>query len=342
MSSRILVTGGAGFIGSNLAGYYLEKGAKVTLYDNLSRPGVSANLDWLQNSPKKQNLTLIEEDIRNFDALSAAVKNQDVIFHEAGQTAVTTSILKPRDDFEVNAQGSFNLLEAVRQNNPEAVVFYASTNKVYGDLKNFELTEAESRYIPVGKNKAVSETQPLDFHSPYGCSKGSADQYFLDYARSYNLKTIVFRQSCIYGEHQFGVEDQGWVAHFAAQVLKGLPLTIFGNGKQVRDLLYIGDLLDAYDKALENIKVTAGMAYNIGGGIENQGSLLEVIDILKELNQKEIEVSFAAERIGDQKYYVSDTANALKDFNWKPETGINTGIERLYRWLSQNLPSFSA
>jgi len=272
---KILITGGAGFIGSNLAAHYLRLGHDVTLYDNLSRKNVQENIAWLESINKAQ-LTVLEKDVRDFDSLKTAVKGMEVIFHEAGQTAVTTSLVDPRHDFEVNAWGSFNVLEAVRTENPSAIVFFASTNKVYGGLPDVKLALQGDRYVST-EIDGISEARPLDFHSPYGCSKGTADQYIRDYSRSYNLKTVVFRQSCIYGEHQFGVEDQGWVAHFAAQTIKNLPISIFGDGKQVRDLLFIDDLVRGYDQALQNIAKTSGEVFNMGGGVANTASLIEVI-----------------------------------------------------------------
>ncbi len=329
---NILITGGAGFIGSNLAAYYLKQGNRVTLYDNLSRNHVRENIAWLETI-NKANLSVIEKDVRDSDSLNAAIKSQDVIFHEAGQTAVTTSLVDPRHDFEVNAWGTFNLLEAVRQHNPSAIVFFASTNKVYGGLPDVKLALQGERYVAT-EIRGVSEARPLDFHSPYGCSKGTADQYIHDYSRSYGLKTVVFRQSCIYGEHQFGVEDQGWVAHFAAQAIKNAPISIFGDGKQVRDLLSIDDLVQGYDQALQQIDKTAGDVFNMGGGMDNTASLIEVIHQLETLSGHSIPLSFTAERVGDQKYYVSDVAKAKQIFGWEPTINVTTGVSRLYTWLS--------
>ena len=332
---KILITGGAGFIGTNLADHYLSLGHHVTIYDNLSRPGVTANLDWIKSTHNQSHLGVIVADILDTKSLKQAVINQDIIFHQAGQTAVTTSLANPIQDFKVNAEGSFNLLEAIRLYNPKAKAIFASTNKVYGDLKELTYQEEASRYVC--KPQSISESQNLDFHSPYGCSKGAADQYFLDYARSYNLNTIVFRQSCIYGEHQLGVVDQGWVAHFALQAINKQPLQIFGTGKQVRDILYINDLVQAYDLAISNINATRANAYNIGGGFDNSVSLIEVIQLLEsELNSK-IDLSFAKERIGDQKYYVSDTSKASHDFSWSPHTKVSTGLKQLITWLNKSI-----
>ncbi len=327
----ILITGGAGFIGTNLADYYL-KDNHVIILDNLSRPHVEDNLSWLQSQPYQANLEFVHADVRDAQALEKVVSQSHTIFHEAGQTAVTTSLVNPSEDFSVNALGSLTLLESVRLNNPSASVIFASTNKVYGNLDSFTLAEREKRYEATG-TQAVSESQPLDFHSPYGCSKGSADQYVRDYARSFGLKTVVFRQSCIYGVHQMGVEDQGWVAHFAAKAIKHEPITIFGNGKQVRDLLYIGDLVRAYDLAVKSIDQVSGEIYNIGGGINNAFSLLEVIAFLEVALGYKLEISFSPERVGDQKYYVSDFSKATKDFNWQASTEFESGLNNLIAWL---------
>ena len=332
---KILITGGAGFIGSNLAAHYLKQNHSVTLYDNLSRKNVTENIAWLK-SINATHLSVIEQDVRDFASLSEAVKDKEVIFHEAGQTAVTTSLVDPRHDFEVNALGTFNLMEAVRLHNPGAITFFASTNKVYGGCGDVELELQGNRYVAT-KIAGISEKYHLDFHSPYGCSKGTADQYIHDYSRSYNLKTVVFRQSCIYGEHQFGVEDQGWVAHFAAQTIKNSPITIFGDGKQVRDLLFIDDLVHGYDSALQQIDKTAGDVFNMGGGVNNTASLIEVIDQLKQLSNHDIPLTFTDARVGDQKYYVSDVTKAKQVFEWEPKIDVATGVSRLYAWLSEFL-----
>jgi CDP-paratose 2-epimerase len=330
---NILITGGAGFIGSNLAAHHLKKGDKVTLYDNLSRPGVEQNLDWLLTL--KGKLVHINADINDVATLNIAVKKQHRIYHEAGQTAVTTSLTNPVHDFQVNALGTFNVVEAVRTQNPKATLIYASTNKVYGSLPGWQFKQGKTRYVPT-KQAAVSETEPLDFHSPYGCSKGAGDQYVRDYARSYGLKTVVFRQSCIYGEHQLGVEDQGWLAHFAAQAIKGLPITIFGDGKQVRDVLYIGDLVEAYELAATHIDTTAGHIYNLGGGVDHTLSLLELIALLKK-RLGPVSVTMSKPRVGDQLYYVSNLAKAKHDFHWVPKISVETGVDRLVTWLQTAL-----
>lgn len=329
----ILITGGAGFIGINLSKHYL-KDNHVVIFDNLSRPHVGDNLSWLNKDAHAKNLEFIQADVRDQEALDQAVNRADIIFHEAGQTAVTTSLTQPFEDFSINALGTMRVLESLRLHNPKATLIFASTNKVYGNLEAFNLTQGAKRYEATGIT-AVDESQPLDFHSPYGCSKGSADQYVRDYARSFGLKTIVFRQSCIYGVHQMGVEDQGWVAHFAAKALRREPITIYGDGKQVRDLLYITDLVAAYDQALVSVDTTKGEIYNIGGGVDNAYSLLEVISFLEHALGYAPEITFMPERVGDQKYYVSDVAKAKRDFAWQPTTPFATGLEQLLAWLKE-------
>ncbi|MGH7764562.1 MAG: NAD-dependent epimerase/dehydratase family protein, partial [Candidatus Dormibacteraceae bacterium] len=285
---RVLVTGGAGFLGVNAAAHFIEEGWHVTVLDNLSRPGTERNLKWLLTR-HPADATFIKEDVRNAGALAEHVRNQDAILHLAGQVAVTTSLVDPSTDFDINARGTFNILEAVRLNNREAPLVFASTNKVYGKLEH--------------NNGPCKETQPIDFHSPYGCSKGAADQYVRDYARCFEMNTVVLRQSCVYGAHQYGTEDQGWVAHFVHSILQGRPLTIYGDGTQVRDLLDARDLSKLYALAVDNIQRTHGEIYNVGGGQHNQRNLLEVIDQIGELTHKKPQYTFADWREGDQAYY---------------------------------------
>ena len=314
---RILITGGAGFLGVNAAIHLIKDGWGVTLLDNLSRPGTERNLKWvLTRYPTR--VTFVKEDVRNADALGHHVQNQDAILHLAGQVAVTTSLLDPNTDFDVNARGTLNVLEAVRNHNHDAPVVFASTNKVYGKLDH--------------KDGPCKEIQPLDFHSPYGCSKGAADQYVRDYARVFDMNTVVLRQSCIYGAHQYGTEDQGWVAHFVHSILKDRPLTIYGDGTQVRDLLDARDLSALYATVIDKIGIARGEIYNVGGGSENQRNLLEVIDQIGELTGRKPQFSFADWREGDQKYYVSDIEKARRDLGWEPKVDFDRGLRELIAW----------
>jgi CDP-paratose 2-epimerase len=314
---RLLITGGAGFLGVNAAVHFIKEGWHATLLDNLSRPGTERNLKWLITRHPTRT-TFVKEDVRNASALAGHVRNQDAILHLAGQVAVTTSLVDPGTDFDVNARGTLNVLEAVRLNNREAPLVFASTNKVYGKLEQ--------------NNGACKETQPIDFHSPYGCSKGAADQYVRDYARCFHMNTVVLRQSCIYGAHQYGTEDQGWVAHFVHSILNRRPMTIYGDGLQVRDLLDARDLSAMYAAAIENIDRTRGEIYNVGGGPENQRNLLEVIDQIGELTNRKPEYSFAEWREGDQKYYVSDISKAKSVLDWEPQIGFDRGLKDLIAW----------
>jgi CDP-paratose 2-epimerase len=314
---RVLITGGAGFLGVNAAIHLIKEGWEVTVLDNLSRPGTERNLKWLITR-YPHRVTFVKEDVRNAGALGDHVKNQDAILHLAGQVAVTTSLVEPATDFEVNAFGTFNLLEAVRLHNPEAPFLFSSTNKVYGKLDH--------------NSGPCKESQPIDFHSPYGCSKGAADQYVRDYARCFHMNTVVLRQSCIYGAHQYGTEDQGWVAHFVHSILKDRPLTIFGDGKQVRDLLDARDLSAIYLLAIDHIDQARGEIYNVGGGPENQRNLLEVIDQIGELTNKKPRYRFAGWREGDQNYYVSDIAKAKQVLGWEPHISFDEGLRDLIAW----------
>jgi CDP-paratose 2-epimerase len=341
MKRTILITGGAGFIGSNVANFYIKKGALVVIFDNLSRQGANKNLAWLK---KQGKFLFIKDDIRNYKTLANIFQKYeiDVVFHFAAQVAVTTSVANPQEDFDINALGTFNLLEAIRNFSPKSILLYSSTNKVYGDLGGLDMVEKKLRYGFRGlkfKN-GISENQLLDFHSPYGCSKGAADQYVRDYARIYGLKTIVFRQSCIYGWRQIGLEDQGWVAWFSIRAILGKSVTVYGNGKQVRDVLFIDDLINAYDLAVKNIKKTAGKIYNIGGGAENSLSLLETFLILERLSGKKMNYKFSKWRPGDQKIFVSDNSLAKKDFDWEPKIAVQEGVKKLFNWLKENKKLF--
>src|SRR5229473_7988049 len=316
---RVLITGGAGFLGVNAAVQLIGDGWHVTLLDNLSRPGTERNLKGLITKHPART-TFVKEDVRNASALAPHVKNQDAILHLAGQVAVTTSLVDPITDFEVNAAGTLNLLETARLHNPQAPFVFASTNKVYGKLDR--------------NNVACKESQPIDFHSPYGCSKGAADQYVRDYARCFNMNTVVLRQSCIYGAHQYGTEDQGWVAHFVHSILDDRPLTIYGDGRQVRDLLDVRDLSALYEIAIEDIDKTRGQIYNVGGGEPNQRNLLEVIDQIGELVGKTPQYSFSDWREGDQAYYVSDISKAKQDLAWEPQIAFDRGLKDLVAWAA--------
>src|SRR6266702_408122 len=314
---RVLITGGAGFLGVNAAVHLIERGWRATILDNLSRGGTERNLKWLiTNHPTRT--TFIKEDVRNAPALAEHVRNQDAILHLAAQVAVTTSLADPDTDFDINARGTLNVLEAARKNNPEAPFVFASTNKVYGKLDH--------------NSGPCKETQPRYFHSPYGCSKGTADQYVRDYARCFQMNTVVLRQSCIYGSHQYGTEDQGWVAHFVHSILKDRPLTIYGDGTQVRDLLDARDLSALYATIIDKIGITRGEIYNVGGGPENQRNLLEVIDQIGELTGKKPQFSHSDWREGDQKFYVSDISKARNDLGWAPQVPFERGLRELISW----------
>jgi CDP-paratose 2-epimerase len=274
-------------------------------------------------------------------ALSALVEESEVVFHLAAQVAVTTSVTEPRHDFEVNALGTFNVLEAVRTSASKPIVLYSSTNKVYGKMGELGIVERGGRYAYAAAPYGIPEERPLDFYSPYGCSKGAGDQYVTDYARIYGLRTISFRQSCIYGPRQFGVEDQGWVAWFAIRALENLPVTVYGDGKQVRDVLYIEDLVRAYEAAVAAIEITGGKVYNIGGGPANTLSLLELIDRLEPKFGRRLVYAFEQWRPGDQLIFVSDIRRAKRDFGWEPRVGVEEGLERLVRWVSTNQELFA-
>lgn len=331
----ILITGGAGFIGSNLAHRLLSAGHRVRLLDNLSRSGVERNLRWLIET--HGDMVDIEvPDVRNFSILKQAVKDASQVFHFAAQVAVTSSLSDPIEDFEVNARGTLNLLEAIRNSDNPPQLIFTSTNKVYGTLGDLRFTTGATRYAPVDsfiRERGIAENRPLDFHSPYGCSKGAADQYVIDYARTYHIPALVFRMSCIYGPHQYGNEDQGWVAHFIIRSIAGEPITIYGDGKQVRDILFIEDLVDAFLLAQKHMRRLSGSAFNIGGGPANTISLLELLDLITELHGGELSIQFESWRAADQRYYVADTGKFAESTGWKPKVGVREGVTRLYEWL---------
>ncbi|GAP40832.1 GDP-mannose 4,6-dehydratase [Flexilinea flocculi] len=337
MTQTYFITGGAGFIGSNFVAHLLEKNQNVVIFDNLSRNGSKMNLSWLREQYGQDAFRLIEGDVRDSDALDKAMEKMDVVAHFAGQVAVTTSVMNPKEDFEVNALGTLNVLEAVRKSKNHPIVLYTSTNKVYGGMENVRVIERENDYAYLDFPQGISENQLLDFHSPYGCSKGTGDQYVRDYHRIYGIPTIVFRQSAIYGPHQFGIEDQGWVSWFIIAVLTGKPITIYGNGKQVRDLLYIEDLVRAYSAAIDHPEVSAGKIYNIGGGPENCISIWKDFGpILESLCGHPIEVAYGDWRPGDQAIYISDIRKIKQELGWTPTISAKEGITRLYSWASAN------
>lgn len=338
---NVLITGGAGFIGANAARRYLERGAAVTVVDDLSRPGAGKNLAWLEGNG---NLSFRKLDIRDYPALAAAVAGAgdlDLVLHLAGQVAVTTSVTDPRSDFEVNALGTFNLLEAARAAGVRAPIIFSSTNKVYGGMEDVGVVVRDGRYAYEDLPDGVPECRGLDFHSPYGCSKGAADQYVRDYHRIYGLKTVVFRQSCIYGYRQFGFEDQGWIAWFTIAAQLGKPITVYGDGMQVRDVLFVDDLVDAFDAAAANIDRTAGEVYNIGGGPANVLSLIELLSDIERRLGAPIPAGRDDWRPGDQRVYISDIRKAAADFGWAPRITKSEGLERLYDWVAANRELFS-
>jgi CDP-paratose 2-epimerase len=331
----ILITGGAGFIGSNLADRLAGEGHEILIYDSLSRPGVERNLAWLSMRHGRL-ITHVAGDVRDEDELVRAAADVKAVFHFAAQVAVTTSLVDPREDFDINVRGTINLLDAVRTRRERVPVIFASTNKVYGDLADIEFDTLHDRYAPksFAARRGIDESRPLDFHTPYGCSKGAADQYVLDYARSFGVPTAVFRMSCIYGQRQMGTEDQGWVAHFLIRGLEGKPITIYGDGRQVRDILDVGDAVNAYLAALDNIDRVAGRAFNLGGGPANAVSLLELIDEMRAITGREIHLSFEDWRQGDQRWFVADTTAARATLGLPKARGWRDGVAALAEWLS--------
>jgi CDP-paratose 2-epimerase len=330
MIKKALITGGAGFIGTNLALKLLAEGTKVTIFDNISRKGTKINLELIEKSAPAGNLTVIIQDVRQknvFDKLTST----DAIFHLAGQTAVTTSVVNPGEDLDINILGTFNLLESIRKEKSKAVLIYASTNKVYGSLEYL----AHSVLM-----KGISEETNLDFHSPYGCSKGSAESYVRDYSRIYGINSIVFRQSCIYGTHQMGVEDQGWVAHLGASAILGKTINIYGDGKQVRDLLYVNDLTNLYLKATENYKKAVGMVFNVGGGVKNAISVSNYIKFLADILNKDIKTIKKNIRPGDQSVFISNNALVKKVLDWQPDVSYKLGLPVMLSWIIENQKIF--
>jgi CDP-paratose 2-epimerase len=341
---HILVTGGAGFIGCNLTKRLLERGNTITIYDNLSRPRTPHNLAWLQElaATLPGALHFIQADIRDAQAIVAAAQPVDAIYHLASQVAVTTSVQNPRHDFEVNALGTFNVLEAARSSPKRPAVLYASTNKVYGGMEDLAIVEAATRYTYRDLPNGVPETKPLDLHSPYGCSKGAGDQYVRDYHRIYGLPTVVFRQSAIYGPRQFGVEDQGWAAHFVIAAQTGKPISIYGDGKQVRDMLYVDDLIDLYELALNNLERSAGQIFNVGGGAANTLSIwAEFAPLVSGFAGRPIAPArYGDWRPGDQPVCILDIAKAEAELGWRPKVGVAEGMRRLWDWVAANIDLF--
>jgi CDP-paratose 2-epimerase len=333
----VVIFGGAGFIGSNWAHYLLTRTeAKVHIYDNLSRRGVRYNLEWLQTiAGRSGRLQITIGDVRDSAMVERVTRHATEIYHFAAQVAVTTSINDPRHDFEVNVCGTFNVLEAARKSRNRPFVLFTSTNKVYGDMAKHGLVRDGKRYKYVS-TLGISESQALDFHSPYGCSKGAADQYVHDYARIYDLPTVVFRMSCIAGERQFGNEDQGWVAHFLYSAMAGNPIVIYGDGKQVRDVLYVQDLVKAFEAVRANITITQGQFYNVGGGPANTTSLLELIEDIQRLTRRNVSYVYEQPRPGDQLVYISDCSKLERDTGWRPVSTVRETVERIYQFRRQN------
>jgi CDP-paratose 2-epimerase len=331
----VLVTGGAGFIGSNIADRLASEGHDVHVFDALSRPGVERNLDWLRGKHGRR-IRFTHGDIRDEAALAAAASEAQAVFHMAAQVAVTTSLVDPREDFDINVRGTLHLLDALRTAGRRIPVVFASTNKVYGDLADLEFRLEGERYEPVDRmvrEYGIGEGRPLDFHTPYGCSKGAADQYVLDYARSFGLPATVIRMSCIYGQRQMGTEDQGWVAHFLIRALEGEPITLYGDGAQVRDILDVGDAVDAYMAAWTNIDRVAGRAFNLGGGPANAVSLRQLMRHIADLTGRAPKVSYSDWRAGDQRYFVADTRCIRSDLGLRPARDWREGVAALADWL---------
>jgi CDP-paratose 2-epimerase len=336
MNGPVLVTGGAGFIGCNIADRLAREGHDVIILDALARAGVEANLDWLKQRHGSKTNAIIA-DIRDEEAVTKAVRDASAVFHMAAQVAVTTSLVDPIDDFQVNIRGTLNVLEAVRRRGASVPVVFASTNKVYGDLADVQLREEADRWTPADaevRARGISESRPLDFHTPYGCSKGAADQYVLDYARSYDLPTAVIRMSCIYGPRQMGTEDQGWVAHFLIRALEGGPITIYGDGKQVRDVLHVDDAVDTYLAARRSIDRVKGQVFNLGGGPDNAISLRQLLGHIESLAGRPVDTRFEGWRAGDQRYFVADARRARETLGLGPPKPWRQGIAELADWLA--------
>jgi CDP-paratose 2-epimerase len=342
MSRRpVLITGGAGFIGCNLADRFAREGHDVLIYDALVRPGVERNLAWLRMRHPGRISTVIG-DVRDESGIADAVREAIAVFHMAAQVAVTASLLDPHEDFNINMRGTLNLLEALRRRREPVPLIFASSNKVYGDLADIALVKAGDSYAPRDPDVhrcGIGEDRPLDFHTPYGCSKGAADQYVLDYGRSFGLKTCVLRMSCIYGQRQMGTEDQGWVAHFLIRALAGEPVAIYGDGYQVRDVLDIGDAVEAYASAWKRIDSVKGRAFNLGGGPANAISLRQLVGYIEAMTRRPVETIYSDWRAGDQRYYVSDTRLAARELRLHSPRPWRKGVEALAEWLREERAS---
>jgi CDP-paratose 2-epimerase len=337
----VLITGGAGFIGCNIADRLAAEGHDIIVYDALARPGVETNLVWLKERHGGR-ISSIAADIRDEAELGRAAREAKAVFHMAAQVAVTTSFSGPREDFEINLQGTLNLLEALREKADSTPVVFASTNKVYGDLADIDFRLEDGHYIPADAQVAefgIDESRPLDFHTPYGCSKGGADQYVLDYARSYGLRAAVLRMSCIYGMRQMGTEDQGWVAHFLISALQDEPITVYGDGYQVRDILDVENAVEAYLSAWRRIDQVRGQVFNLGGGPANAISLRELLDYMSGLLGKEIDLRFSGWRAGDQRFFVADSRRAQKALGLSKAVPWKQGVARLADWLRESRPA---
>lgn len=340
---KVIITGAAGFIGSHASERYLNRGCTVVGIDNLSRPGNIANLEYLRQAGNGRFL-FRHGDIRSVSDLESVFTDHsdcEIVIHEAGQVAVTTSVLHPRMDFESNAGGTLNVLEAVRRHAPHSIFLFASTNKVYGGLEQKDVREGPSHYFYADQPEGIDESEPLDFHSPYGCSKGAAEQYVRDYHRIYGLKTVVFRQSCIYGTRQYGMEDQGWVAWLSIAAIMERPITIYGDGKQVRDILWVGDLIDLYERAAERIDIAAGQIYNAGGGTSNSLSLIEFLGLLERSLGHPIPRRRSDWRPGDQRIFIANNAKAAEQLDWRPLVSPQQGLDELIDWIRANRQSIS-
>lgn len=338
----VLIFGGAGFVGSNLAYHLLcRTDSHVHVFDNLTRAGVHRNLEWLKKISHDGRLRVTMGDVRDASMVAKAIASATEIYHFAAQVAVTTSIADPRHDFEVNLGGTFNILDAARRSGNNPFLIFTSTNKVYGDLGLGAPEASKTRYL-YPDHKGVEESQPLDFHSPYGCSKGAADQYVHDFGRIYGLPTVVFRMSCIAGPRQFGTEDQGWVAHLVYSALQKKPVVIYGDGRQVRDVLCIHDLIRAFESVRRNLPLTAGQIYNVGGGPANGVSLLELIDKIEKLTGHRLQYTFQARRPGDQLVYLTDFGKLNRHTGWKPEINVPKTLELLQQFWRENQPLTTA